>query len=323
MVNGPVDIIFNYSPYADYFYTEHYLQNEDGTYPDTPTEIKRTAGLINETYSAVFLEYEGYTADEENEDSVLSGQVPLREEGESSLTLRCYYTLDVTEPETEPTEPETEPAEPTPPPAPAEEETTAPAEPEPEEETTAPVEEETEPAAVPTQEETEPAVEESPVEEPKTSSARETVPPPAPIPQRIFVPATVTVYQTETQPEPETEIVETEQEFETEVESETIEETDTPLAVSRSNWALINLILVILTCLALVKKHDDERRYFILSLIIPIVSILVFVFLENVRDPMVLINNNTILMVILYVLQVLSRLIGKKKQDNKAEEEDN
>lgn len=95
---------------------------------------------------------------------------------------------------------------------------------------------------------------------------------------------------------------------------ETIFDISTPLSINDKdeveNWALINLILMILTALALLKLSD--RRYSILSPILVICSIVLFILTENTLSEMILVDKYTIYMLIIYVLEVASRFLGKK-----------
>ena len=308
MVNGPVDIYFEYYPYADFYYIETYLQNEDGTYPTEPTETVRKSGYIYQAYSTDFEEYENYTPDEES--STLSGVIPLRTIGEDYLRLRCYYTLNPIEEETTApeeeiietaavpveTSPESEPESETP-------EPTQPVEPEQESES-----EVIESAAVPSIAETDP-VEEIP----------ETTPAASPY-TRVTQPVVYTALPVPSIPPIQLIEQETEERESSEENYVSIQETTPPLASqpeslqhSKTTWALLNLILMIMTCLALVKKKDDKRKYFFLSIIVPILSILAFVFSENVRNTMVFVDKYTFLMIMLYLIQLLSRFLGKKE----------
>ena len=102
---------------------------------------------------------------------------------------------------------------------------------------------------------------------------------------------------------------------------EEIEEDDTPLAEFSSAWALINLIILILTILALLKIN--EKKYTIISPIAVIGALILFIFTENVRDPMVLVDRWTIWQLLVYIVTILSRLIAPKDDEDKEEEINN
>ena len=116
-------------------------------------------------------------------------------------------------------------------------------------------------------------------------------------------------------------------------------------------WALINLILSILTVLASLlllvgyfgKKEEeaqDENGNPILdaegnslmnnikkrggwrlaSLVPAILSVIAFLLTENMRNPMILVDRWTLLMVIIAVAQVLVMLLSKKKTEEDAQE---
>jgi len=105
---------------------------------------------------------------------------------------------------------------------------------------------------------------------------------------------------------------------------EEVEEEEIPLTEPEQKtgqvWALINLIIMILTVLALLKL--DERKYNIVSIILAVGSILIFVFTENVHNPMVLVDRWTILMVVVYICMLISRLVSPKEDKNEEEVEE-
>lgn len=139
--------------------------------------------------------------------------------------------------------------------------------------------------------------------------------------------------------EEETPLVETPEES-TGEEEETIEEAETPLA-GNTAWALLNLILAILTALGSVllligylgkkrKEEEDETTgetnteyevkkhgfWRLFSLVPGIGSIIVFLLTEDMRLPMVFTDRWTLLMVIIAVIQVIVAILSiKEKQE--------
>lgn len=105
-----------------------------------------------------------------------------------------------------------------------------------------------------------------------------------------------------------------------EIRESNINENNTPLSnteKSNKEWALINLILMICTALALLKLSD--RKYNLIAIILPVVSMLLFVFTENTENPMVLIDNWTLWMLIIYIAEVVCRVLGKKEENEENE----
>lgn len=110
------------------------------------------------------------------------------------------------------------------------------------------------------------------------------------------------------------------------MEEEVIDEAETPLVAPPAEdkpagqvWALVNLITMIMTALALLKL--DSRKYNIFNIILAVGSILMFVFTENTQNPMVLVDRWTILMVIIYILMVIRRLVSPKEDEEEEEVE--
>ena len=271
MVPGPVDIIYNYSPYNDYLYMNHYLQNDNGEYELAQT--KRYAGYMYDfsavTYSSIFLEFEGYEADT---DRIESGNIRLRKVGEAPLTLNCYYNKIVqATPSPTPTPEAT--STPTPTPAP----------------TAKPTKVSTpKPTACPTIE---------PTEIPTTESTIEPT----------IEPTALPIAKTTIEPTEEPIIIE---------DIEDIEEVGVPLGlIGGESWALINLICMILTAIGLIKIRK-EKKYNIFMIIIPIISILIFVFTEHTCYPMTYVDKYTGVMVLLFVLEALMHFIVKKEKNN-------
>lgn len=107
---------------------------------------------------------------------------------------------------------------------------------------------------------------------------------------------------------------------------EVVEESEVPLTItpeverkSGPVWALINLIAMVLTALALLKL--DERKYNIVNIILAVGSILLFVFTENTQNPMVLVDKWTIVQVIVYIGMIISRVVSPKEDENEEEVE--
>ena len=93
-------------------------------------------------------------------------------------------------------------------------------------------------------------------------------------------------------------------------------------------WALINLIAVILTIIVnliifirfVVKKHEKALKVFF-GLIVSIISVLVFIFTENMLNPMILVDRWTLLMIIFLIINIILLIKRKKKDDEEEEEE--
>ena len=108
-----------------------------------------------------------------------------------------------------------------------------------------------------------------------------------------------------------------------EARQETIDDNSIPLYnkdPDKKHWALVNLILAIITALALLKL--SEKRYNIFAVILPVVAILVFVFTEYTDNPMVLIDKWTIVMVLIYLGMLLSRILGKDEEEEETQEDE-
>lgn len=105
-----------------------------------------------------------------------------------------------------------------------------------------------------------------------------------------------------------------------EIPETTIDENNVPLSntkKSTKDWALINLILMICTALALLKLSD--KKYNIIAIILPVVSMLLFVFTENTENPMILIDKWTLWMLIIYIAEIVFRVLGKKEENEEDE----
>ena len=137
-----------------------------------------------------------------------------------------------------------------------------------------------------------------------------------------IVPAVATAI-TETQPEPTT-----------------IKEVATPQAAPEGAWALLNLILTIISCIIAIvlifakkksenKEYTDEekkdirgiKRFKIYSILIGIISIIVFILTEDMTLPMILIDKWTILMAIFTIVEIINIFIIRHKSKEEDEDE--
>ena len=163
-------------------------------------------------------------------------------------------------------------------------------------------------------------------------------PAPTPAPARRITPAATatptpapTAKPTETkQPEPEPEV---------------IEDEETPLApMPTGAWALVNLILMLLTVLASLllligylgkKKHTERDEYGnkridytrnkkgfwrVASLIPAVAAVIAFVLTENMKLPMIMVDRWTLLMAVIAVLQLIVAVMSKKQKESQDEE---
>ena len=259
--------------------------------------------------------------------------------------------------------------EPTPTPAPTEEPTPTPAPTEEPTPTPAPTEEPT-PTPAPTEE---PTPTPAPTEEPTSTPAPNPNPNPAtptPTPVAPVVPATVATPTPKPTATPSTtpsdnggkgdgnndgEIGETINDNETPLANgEDIADNATPLAgLGTGAWALINLILTIVTTLLSIllligyigkkkKALEDEDGNVVLdengkevmeyeknkkglwrliSIIPALIAIIVFIFTEDMTLPMIFVDKWTILHVVIALVQVVVMVLCKKKKDENDEDE--
>ena len=259
--------------------------------------------------------------------------------------------------------------EPTPTPAPTEEPTPTPAPTEEPTPTPAPTEEPT-PTPAPTEE---PTRTPAPTEEPTPTPAPNPNPNPAtptPAPVAPVVPATVATPTPTPTATPSTapsdnggkgdgnndgEIGETINDNETPLANgEDIADNATPLAgLGTGAWALINLILTIVTTLLSIllligyigkkkKALEDEDGNVVLdengkevmeyeknkkglwrliSIIPALIAIIVFIFTEDMTLPMIFVDKWTILHVVIALVQVVVMVLCKKKKDENDEDE--
>ena len=165
-------------------------------------------------------------------------------------------------------------------------------------------------------------------------------PAPTPAPARRITPAATatptpapTAKPTETkQPEPKPEV---------------IEDEETPLApMPTGAWALVNLILMLLTVLASLllligylgkKKHTERDEYGnkridytrnkkgfwrVASLIPAIAAVIAFVLTENMKLPMIMVDRWTLLMAVIAVLQLIVAVMSKKQKESQDDEDE-
>ena len=140
-----------------------------------------------------------------------------------------------------------------------------------------------------------------------------------------------------------------------ESEPEVIEDEETPLApMATGAWALVNLILMLLTVLASLllllgylgkKKYAKEDDYGnalhdangneiidytrnkkgfwrVASLIPAVAAVIAFVLTENMRLPMIMVDRWTLLMVIIAVVQLIVAVLCKKKKEYEEDEDE-
>lgn len=118
-----------------------------------------------------------------------------------------------------------------------------------------------------------------------------------------------------------------------------MEDEPTALA-SGAKWALVNLILMILTALTSIvllvgyfgkkEEQDDDGNEVdikrkgiarLCSLVPAIAAIIAFFLTEDMRNPMILVDRWTLLMVILAVLQVLVAVFARKQKEQRDDEQ--
>ena len=149
-------------------------------------------------------------------------------------------------------------------------------------------------------------------------------PAPAPTPVRRVAPAATATPAPTAKP---TETIAESEPPKAESEPEVIEDEETPLApMANGKWALVNLVLMILTVLASLlmllgvigKKRGRNNKSFwrIASLIPAIGALAAFVLTENMKLPMAMVDRWTLLMVIIAVLQVIVAAMSKKQNES-------
>ena len=175
--------------------------------------------------------------------------------------------------------------------------------------------------------------------------------------QTIVVPVTPTVNPTPNNPTPTVTPSETPEatasaepeksaEPTASASAETIVDPDTtPEVVTKGHWALINLVAAIVSVLLGIvlvlsknKKDKDEdeeeqnedenaeeakrhKRWKVVSVIDAVLAVVVFIFTENMRLPMVLVDKWTMLMVLFALVSVISLVFGRKYHEEDEEDE--
>ena len=290
MINEPIDIIFTYSPYADYYYVEHYCGNQ-------LVETEKILGIIGQSYTGVYKAYEGFEPV-----SATSGSVPLRYVGVNPLTLVCTY--QAIEPEITPTPtPEI-----TPTPTPEATSTPKPAGP-----------------TVTSKPANTPKPTKAPTPTPKvvrTSAPQiiyqQVTTPPTPEPRIIY-------FMSEPDPTPQMVYV-----MVTPEPTENIPDDDVPLAqfnepeeiTDGGHWALLNLVLMLCSALGMI-KFEEKKKYNVFNVMFAVASIIVFVFTENTFLPMVFVDKYTLFMLFLFICEGLSHFFMKNKEESNLEKSEN
>ena len=119
---------------------------------------------------------------------------------------------------------------------------------------------------------------------------------------------------------------------EAEIIIEEIDDTETPLAsfeddeiVEENYWALVNLILLVFTIFTLWK--GKKKKYTVFTPIAILAALGLFIWTENVHNPMIWVDRWTIWQAVIYLVGLLSRLLAKKEEEEEEEtdeiEEDN
>ena len=165
-------------------------------------------------------------------------------------------------------------------------------------------------------------------------------PAPTPAPARRITPAA----RATATPAPTAKPTETKQ---PEPEPEVIEDEETPLApMPTGAWALVNLILMLLTVLASLllligylgkKKHTERDEYGnkridytrnkkgfwrVASLIPAVAAVIAFVLTENMKLPMIMVDRWTLLMAVIAVLQLIVAVMSKKQKESQDDEDE-
>ena len=125
------------------------------------------------------------------------------------------------------------------------------------------------------------------------------------------------VEKPEPEPEPTPEIIEVIEPPKADPPTRAIEP---PIEEEVKTWSLINLILLFGTVFTLV-NIGSSKKYNIFNFVFVVCSILMFIWFENIHDHMILVNKYTIIMVLLYAAQLLSRVLAKEKEEEISSEE--
>lgn len=107
-------------------------------------------------------------------------------------------------------------------------------------------------------------------------------------------------------------------------EEETITDEETPLAESASGWALLNLILAVVTVIGAVVLvigyfAGYQTIWRLLSLIPAIGGVVAFFLTEDMSLPMAFVDSWTVLMVIIAVVQVVIAIMAMKDKEDDEE----
>lgn len=245
---------------------------------DILVETDKILGFIGTIYAGQYKEYDGFEPE-----STSSGVVPLRYTGVEPLTLIVKYKslTEVTPtptPTYEPSPPPKYEDEPTPTPTATNETTPTPT-----------------PTATPT-----PTIIPSPEVTPT---------PPTPTPRIIY----------------KTEYIQATPEIRTEYitatpqiiyKTEYVEVTPETAETATPHWALVNLILMLLSALGMA-KFDKKKKYNIFHIIFGIGAIILFIVTENLLFPMVWVDKYTIFMALIFVGAILSHIFGKNNGEDK------
>ena len=286
MINEPIDIVFTYSPYADYYYVEHYCGEE-------LVETEKILGIIGQNYTGNYKTYENFEPV-----SATSGTVPLRYVGVNPLTLVCTY--EAVEPEVTPTPtPEVTPT-PTPEVTATPEVTSTPDAPTPTPQVITVVQT---PGPTPTPQVIYQTIQATPEVRYITNTVQAT-------PEIRYVEATPQIiYIT---PEPVEEIVEDEVPLAIFNEPRVVQD--------EGHWALVNLILMLCTALGML-KFEQKKKYNVFNVMFAMAAIILFVFTENTFLPMVLVDKYTLFMAALFIGEALSHIFAKDREEKELKEE--
>ena len=132
------------------------------------------------------------------------------------------------------------------------------------------------------------------------------------------------------------------------IEEITIEEASVPTAEAETNllsWALVNLICVIMTILTalamlisfIFKKNEEneneeekaeneeEKQEYrrnkakVLGIIPAVASVIIFILTEDMRNPMVLTDRYTILMIVIVIVNLILAILSENKKEREEE----
>ena len=99
---------------------------------------------------------------------------------------------------------------------------------------------------------------------------------------------------------------------------EEIEDEETPLASDGARaWALVNLILTILTIIAVIAAKNGRSR--LLGAAVGLLSVVVFILTEDMRNPMVMVDKWTIWMAVIALAQLAVVIFSKKEEKEETE----